>query len=140
VAAFFGWLDTLLGWLGDLNIYMNLGFYVFFSTLIFAVWAVTVFVLDRLTCWKVLPGQLIQQTLLSGASKSYDTRGIVFERVRQDLFRHWILGLGSGDLKIIIGGVRGEPVSVPNVLFVDSKVRAIQALIASQQVVAGTPS
>jgi hypothetical protein len=137
-AALFGVMDRLLTWLGELNIYMNLGFYVFFSTLIFVVWVVTVFIFDRWTCWRVLPGQLIHQTWLSGASKSYDTRGMVFERVRQDLFRHWILGLGSGDLKITIGGVRGEPMNVPNVLFVDSKVRAIQALIASQQVVAGT--
>ena len=25
---------------------------------------------------------------------------MVFEKIRQDLFRHWILGLGSGDLRI----------------------------------------
>jgi hypothetical protein len=137
-AALFGVMESLLTWLGELNIYMNLGFYVFFSTLIFVVWVITVFVFDHWTCWRVLPGQLIHQSRFSGASKSYDTRGMVFERVRQDLFRHWILGLGSGDLKIIIGGVRGEPMNVPNVLFVDSKVKAIQALIASQQVVAGT--
>jgi hypothetical protein len=63
--------------------------------------------------------------------KSYDTRGIVFEKIRQDLFRHWLLGLGSGDLKITLPGQRDE-IYIPNVLFVDSKVRRIQALIATR--------
>jgi hypothetical protein len=138
VAAYFEWWETLLGWLGDLTIYMNMGFYVFFSTMILIVWIITVFFFDRLVWWKVVPGQLTQERLVGSGMKSYDTRGIVFEKIRQDLFRHWLLGLGSGDLKITLPGQRDE-IYIPNVLFVDTKVRRIQALIATRIEVEAKP-
>ncbi len=128
--AYFGWWEEALNWMGKVSIYMNMGFYVFFSTLVFFVWAFSVFVYDRLGYWRVTPGQLTHDAVIGGAQKSYDTRGMVFEKHRQDLFRHWVLGLGSGDIQISTTGVRRETVSIPNVLFVDSKVSAIQKMIA----------
>jgi hypothetical protein len=130
-AAYFDLWETFLGWLGDLNIYMNMGFYVFFSTLVLIMWAGTVFISDRFTYWRVTPGQITQLYLVGGGSKSFDTRGILFEKVRQDLFRHWILGFGSGDLRITLAGAGKQTVEVPNVLFVGTKVRQIQELIAT---------
>jgi len=91
-----------------------------------------VFVYDRLTYWRVTPGQLTHDTVIGGAQRSYDTRGMVFEKQRQDLFRHWILGFGSGDIEISTMGARRETFSIPNVLFVDAKVSAIQRMIAMQ--------
>ena len=88
------------------------------------------FVYDRLSYWRVTPGQLTHDTVIGGAQKSYDTRGMVFEKHRQDLFRHWVLGLGSGDIQISTTGARRETVSIPNVLFVDAKVGEIQKMIA----------
>jgi hypothetical protein len=128
--AYFGLWEDMLNWMGKVSIYMNMGFYVFFSTLVFIVWAFSVFVYDRLTYWRVTPGQLTHDTVIGGAQKSYDTRGMVFEKHRQDLFRHWVLGLGSGDIQISTTGARRETVSIPNVLFVDSKVGEIQKMIA----------
>jgi hypothetical protein len=111
---------------------MNMGFYVFLSTLVLIVWAFFVFVYDRLTYCRVTPGQFTQDTVIGGAQKSYDTRGMVFEKNRQDLFRHWILGFGSGDIEISTIGARRESFSIPNVLFVDAKVGEIQKMIAMQ--------
>ncbi|HWG44628.1 MAG TPA: hypothetical protein VN688_17760 [Gemmataceae bacterium] len=128
--AYFGWWEDVLNWMGMVSIYMNMGFYVFFSTLVLIVWAFSVFVYDRLTYWRVTPGQLTHDTVVGGAQKSYDTRGMVFEKRRQDLFRHWILGFGSGDIEISTTGARRETVSIPNVLFVDAKVSAVQKMIA----------
>jgi hypothetical protein len=128
--AYFEIWGTVLGWLGLVSIYMNVGFYVFFSTLIFLVWAFSVFIYDRLSYWKVKPGQITHEAVIGGAEKSYDTRGMVFEKHREDLFRHWVLGLGSGDIQISTTGARRETVYVPNVLFVDSKINEIQRLIA----------
>jgi hypothetical protein len=130
LAAYLGLWYMLLGWFSMLSIHMNLGFYVFFSTLIFIVWATAVFGYDRLHYWRVTPGQITYEYLIGGAAKSYDTRGMVFEKHRQDLFRHWVLGLGSGDIEISTMGAKREHLAVPNVLFVDSKVAAIQQLIA----------
>ena len=130
--AYLGWWEEVLGWMGKVSIYMNMGFYVFFSTLVLIVWAFSVFVYDRLTYWRVTPGQLTHDTVIGGAQKSYDTRGMVFEKNRQDLFRHWILGFGSGDIEISTTGARRESFSIPNVLFVDAKVGEIQKMIAMQ--------
>jgi hypothetical protein len=129
-AAYFDWWPSLLGWLGHLEIYMNLGFYLFFSSLIFIVWALNFVIFDRMTYWKLTPGQLTQEYVIGGAAKSWDTRGMVFEKVRQDLFRNWVLGFGSGEIKISTMGAHRETFAIDNVLFVDAKVRKIQSLIA----------
>ena len=130
LAAYMGWWDTLLGWFSLLSIHMNLGFYVTFSTLLFIVWAISTFLYDHLSYWRVTPGQVTHDYLIGAASKSYDTRGMVFEKHRNDLFRHWILGFGSGDINISTTGAQKTSIAIPNVLFVDSKVQAIQRLIA----------
>jgi hypothetical protein len=109
---------------------MNMGFFILFSTLIFIVWAGSVFIYDRMSYWKIRPGQITHEYVIGGAEKSYDTRGMVFEKNRQDLFRHWLLGLGSADLVIHTTGARRETLVVPNVLFVDAKVNEIQHMIA----------
>jgi hypothetical protein len=129
LAYFELWAD-LLASAGLVALYMNMGFYVVFSTLVFGLWALSVFVYDRLSYWKVLAGQITHETVVGGAQRSYDTRGMVFEKQRADLFRHLVLGLGSGDLVISTTGAKPETVAVPNVLFLSSKVRQIQHLIA----------
>jgi len=128
--AYLNLWETVLSYFGRLEIYMNMGFYLFFSTAVFLVWAFSFFVYDRLTYWRVRPGQVTHETVIGGAETSYDTRGMVFEKHREDLFRHWVLGLGSGDMQFITTGARHETVSVPNVLFIDWKLRVIQRLIA----------
>lgn len=130
--AYMGWWEEVLNWMGRVSIYMNMGFYVFFSTLVLLVWAFSVFVYDRFSYWRVTPGQLTHDAIIGGAQKSYDTRGMVFEKRRQDLFRHWVLGLGSGDIEISTTGARRETFNIPNVLFVDEKISAIQKMIAMQ--------
>ncbi len=132
LSLYFGWWETLAGLFGLVSIHMNMGFYVCFSTLIFIVWFLAVFVHDRLSYFRVTPGQITHDFVIGGAAKSYDTRGMVFEKHRNDLFRHWILGLGSGDIQISTTGAVRETILIPNVLFVDTKLAAIQRLIAMQ--------
>ncbi|HVS38429.1 MAG TPA: hypothetical protein VMS17_22920 [Gemmataceae bacterium] len=132
LSLYFGWWEQLATWFSLISIHMNMGFYVCFSTMIFIVWFVSVFIYDRLNYWRVTPGQMTHDFLIGGSAKSYDTRGMVFEKHRNDLFRHWIIGLGSGDIEISTMGAKRETFAVPNVLFVDSKVAEIQRLIAMQ--------
>jgi len=132
LVLYFGWWDRLADLFDQLSIHMNMGFYVCFSTLVFVVWFLLTFVHDRLSYWRVTPGQITHDYIIGGSARSYDTRGMVFEKYRNDLFRHWILGLGSGDINISTMGAKRESFSVPNVLFVDAKVAAIQRLIAMQ--------
>jgi hypothetical protein len=128
--AYIGWWDEVFAWLGGLEIHLNLGAYFWFSTLLFAVWAATVFGLDRMSYWEVKPGQLTHRSLFGSASMSYNAQGMGLEKHRDDLFRHWLLGLGAGDLTIRTSGATREEIDVPNVLFIGSKVEAIQKLIA----------
>ena len=130
--AFFGLWDLVLGWLGDLKIQMNLGAFFWFSVLMFLTWALTVFVFDRLSYWRFTPGQVTNVFLIGAAAKSYDTENLILEKYRDDVFRHWILGLGSGDLHIRPYGARSEEIGVPNVQFIGSKIRELQRLIATE--------
>jgi hypothetical protein len=130
--AYMGWWGRVMDWMGEVRIYMNMGFYVFFSTLVFLVWAFAVFVYDHMSYWKVRPGQITHERVIGGAERSYDTRGMIFEKHREDLFRHWIIGMGSGDIQISTTGAKKETIYVPNVLFVDSKIDAIQRMISVQ--------
>lgn len=132
VLAFFGLWDPILNWFGDLKIQMNLGAYFWFSTLMFVVWASTVFIFDRMSYWRVTPGQITHEFVFGAAAKSYDTENLVLEKYRDDVFRHWVLGLGSGDLHIQPYGANREEIEVLNVLFLGNKIQAIQHLIATQ--------
>jgi hypothetical protein len=100
--------------------------------MLFIAWALAVFVFDRMTYWKITPGQITHEYVFGSGSDSYDTNGMVLEKHRDDLFRHWILGLGSGDLRIHTMGANREKLDIPNVLFVGSKINVIQKMIATE--------
>jgi len=128
--AYVGWWNTILSAVAGLAIYMNLSFYLFFSTAMFVVWFLAVFVFVRLDYYRFKPGQMVHVTVFGGGEETFDTRGMAVTKMRDDLFRHWILGLGSGDMHIIATGARAADFTIPNVLFVGTKLQQIQTLIA----------
>jgi len=130
--AYFGLWDNILAWAGKLSVHMNLGGYVIFSTLMFGAWFLAVFVFDRMSYWRIKPGQITHEVVFGTGSRSYDTNGMMVEKHRDDLFRHWVLGLGSGDLRIHTSGANRETLEVPNVLFVGAKIEALQRMIATE--------
>lgn len=128
--AWFGWWDDILRFIPQLSARANVGFYLLFSTAILVVWLLAFLIFDRLAVWRVRPGQMVEEKLIGGQARSYDTNGLVFERRGQGLFHDIILGLGAGDLILTIGGANEETIQIPNVLFVNRKVKAIQRLIS----------
>ncbi len=77
----------------------------------------------------------IRVCLAVGAGETvYDTTGMTFEKRQNDLFRHWIVGLGSGDLVMHRTNTNQE-IDMPNVLFIGAKVKEIEQLIKEKQVV-----
>jgi hypothetical protein len=139
IMAYYRVWDDVLGWFGNLTVYMNQGAYFWFSTLMFLTWFLTVFVFDRMNYWVFKPGQVTYQKFWGAGSESYDTENMNLEKHRDDLFRHWLLGLGSGDLKIHTHGPKGREIHIPNVLFIGFKVDAIQHLIATEPAAARHP-
>jgi hypothetical protein len=130
--AYLGWWDTVLEWFGHLSIHMNMGAYVFISVLLFAVWVLTVFGFDRMSYWQITPGQVTRTRVFGAGQTSYDTRNMVMEKRRNDFFRHWVLGLGSGDLEIYTEGGNRQTLHIPNVMFVGQKVLALREMIATK--------
>ncbi len=128
--AWFGWWTVILDWVGRLRVHLNLGAYLTFSTLMFIVWAVTVFGIDRTSYWLIKPGQLTHEFVFGAGSRSYDTTNMVLEKFQGDLFKNWIIGLGTGDLRIQTMGANHDTIDIPNVLFVTRKVALVQEMIA----------
>lgn len=128
--ALAGWWDDVLAWVPYLSVHMNMGFYVVFSTLLFGIWLVTFFFFDRLNYYIVRPGQLIHVSRIGGAEETWDARGMFVEERADDYFRHYLLGLGSGDLKITTSGAKKQEIHIQNVLFANHKVGMIQRLVA----------
>ncbi len=128
--AYLDWWEEIFRAISRLAIFMNLGFYVFFSTAVFLMWALGVFFFDRFDYWVFRPGQVVHQMVFGGGSRSYDTHGMSLYKLRNDLFRHWILGLGSGDIHMAPTGGASEEFILPNVMFVGRKITAIQQLVS----------
>jgi hypothetical protein len=131
--AYLGWWTQILHWFGLQYVHMSLGFYLFFSTGLLLLWLLTVFVFDRLSFWRVRPGQITHEYVLGAVELSYDTETMVLTKQQGDIFRNWILGLGSGDLKITTMGGTGVTIMLENVLFAARKERQIQRLIALKE-------
>jgi hypothetical protein len=132
LCAYLGWWEALFGIIGREYIFMNREFYLFSSTILCVAWLITVFLVDHLSFWRFRPGQITHEYLSGIVDKSYDTDNMILSKRQDDLFRHWIIGLGSGDLHLQTMGGRGVEANVSNVLFVIGKMSKIQRLIATK--------
>jgi hypothetical protein len=122
--------ESVFGWVVSHKIYMAGGAYLWISTVLFVLWLIVVFGLDRISYWQIEPGQLTHESLFGSGSKSYNTQGMMLEKHQDDVFRHWLLGLGSGDMRVRTSGATREQIDIPNVMLVGSKIAAMQRLIA----------
>ncbi len=126
--AWLGWWDNIVAMIPYLAIFMNLGFYLFFSIFLFVLWGLAFFVFDRLEYFRIRPGMLTHELIVGGAETSYDTRNMVVEQLPMDFFRNYLLGLGAGDMRILTSGALSTELTLTNVLFVNRKTRAAQKL------------
>ena len=130
------WNDVLT-YFGFLDIRINLGGYLLISSVLFVIWCIVVFLFDKQLYMVFSPGQLRVRLEIGEGETAYDTTGMTIQKQRSDLFRHWILGLGSGDLIVRTSGAQAHHFDLPNVLFLGRKVREIEDLLRSRQVVSG---
>ena len=130
-----GWWDAIFSALGDLHIYINLAGYLFIGLGLLLLWLFTMYFFDRQIYMIFNPGQLKVCLEIGGGETAYDTQGMVIQRQRDDLFRHWILGLGSGDLIVRTSGAHSHEFHMENVLNVNSKLREIEEMMRDKQVV-----
>jgi hypothetical protein len=137
VFALFHWWDAIFHAISLLDIRINSGGYFFISTVLLIVWLITFVLFDRQLYMIFTPGQLKVRLEIGGGEKAFDTQGMTIEKQRSDLFRHWILGLGSGDLIVNTSGAHVQHFDLPNVLFIGKKVQQIEDMLREKAVVKG---
>jgi hypothetical protein len=135
LALFPGAWEDIIGAIGDLHIFIGMAGYLFFSTVLFLMWLVSMFIFDHQTYIIFEPGQMKVCEEVGGGEKAYDTQGMSLEKQRSDLFRHWVLGLGSGDLTVRTSGATPHQITLNNVLFISRKLHRIEAMQREKQVV-----
>ena len=129
IFALAGWWEGILRHLSLLDIRINAGGYFFISGILFFLWLFTVLVFDKQVYMVFMAGQFKVCTEVGGGEQSYSTIGMTVEKQRSDLFRHWILGFGSGDLIVKTTGAQAHHFEMSNVLFVSRKVQQIEDMV-----------
>jgi hypothetical protein len=136
VLSLYGWWKNVLDWFHLLHVQINLAGYLFLATWLFAIWVVTVFYFDTRTYVIISAGQVRVRQAIGQGEKIYDATNLALHLQPNILFRHRVLGLlTAGDLVVRTGGPHSEVFEWPNVLFVRSRLRQIEHLLQSREVV-----
>ncbi len=139
IFALLDWWDRILETLSFLDIRINMGGYLLISSVLFVLWLIVTLLFDKQMYMVFTPGQLRVRLEIGEAETAYDTAGMTIQKQRSDLFRHWILGFGSGDLIVKTAGAQAHTFDMPNVLFLGRRVREIEDMLRSRPVVAAQP-
>jgi hypothetical protein len=137
ILAMAGWWDDILEAAGQSHVYINAFGYLAISLPLLVLWLVVVLFFDHRMYMVFTPGQLRVHQEVGSGEVAYDTVGMVVAKRRSDLFRHWLLGFGSGDLLVKTAGANAQQFEMQNVLFVGSKLRLIQQMLQTREVVGG---
>ena len=137
ILALAGWWDDILEAAVHSRVYINAFGYLAFSLPLLVLWLVVVLFFDRQMYMVFTPGQMRVCQEVGSGEVTHDTVGMVVAKRRSDLFRHWLLGFGSGDLLVKTAGAQAQQFEMQNVLFVGSKLQLIQQMLQTREVVGG---
>jgi hypothetical protein len=136
------------------HIYISMQGYMFLGIFFLLVWLFSLLVYDRRTYIMVTPGQFRVRQEIGQGELIYDVTLMMFERKRDDFFRHKILGLGlldylrrylnlgflpsgTGDLVFRLSGGQGQVIHWPNVWDVERTLQMLRHRLAEREVVPG---
>jgi len=137
IFALAGWWDAIIRGVQLLDIRINAGGYFFIAAALLGIWLFTTLFFDRQIYMIFTPGQGRVCQEIGGGETAFDVMGMTIEKHRDDLFRHWVLGLGSGDLTVRTSGANPQTFNLHNVLFVGRKLALIQDMQRERPVVKG---
>ncbi len=135
--AYVEWWDDVLRLFGLMHVYLNASGYFVIGTSLLILWIFTTFISDRLVYMAFSPGQFRVMREIGEGETAFDVLGMSIHKRRNDIFRHWILGLGSGDLVVNTGGAHPQTFELSNVLFVGQKIEILEQMLQEREVVAG---
>ena len=130
-----GWIDAILHALYLLDVRINMAGYMTISLFLLIIWLVSLLLFDKQRYICFTPGQFKVCDEVGGGEQVYSTDGMTLQKQRSDFFRHIVLGLGSGDLVIRTSGAQAHHIDLPNVLFIGAKVREIEHLLKTKNVI-----
>jgi hypothetical protein len=131
--AFFGMWDNILAFFGGMDIRMNAAGYLFIGIPLFVVWAFVFFIQDRMHYMTFDEGQIRYVLEIGDSAMVVSSEGAMVEKRRSDVFRHWILGMGTGDLLIRLQN--GQEINMHNVTNANRKMALINDLLRHRPIV-----
>lgn len=135
IFALAGIWDMVFRFVGSSDIHITAAGYLCMAIPLFLIWLAVFLLYDRRNYAKFGRGQFTIHHTFGVGVTTYEVQGLSLEKKRDNLFRHWLLGMGSGDLVIRTGGANAQTFELPNVLFVGSKLVMAQRLLQERQVV-----
>jgi hypothetical protein len=135
ILALTGIWDKFFRLLGPTDIHITAAGYLCLAIPLFVIWLAVFLLYDRMNYATFSRRQFAIHHAFGVGVTTYEVHGLSLEKKRDALFRHWLLGMGSGDLIIRTGGPNAQTFELPNVLFVSSKLRTAQRLLQQRQVV-----
>jgi hypothetical protein len=135
IFAVTGIWDLVFRLVGSSDVHITAAGYLWMAAPLFLIWLAVFLFYDRMNYARFGRGQFTIHHAFGAGATTYEVQGLSLEKKRDDLFRHWLLGMGSGDLVIRTGGANARTFELPNVLFVGSKLVTAQRLLQERQVV-----
>jgi hypothetical protein len=135
--AVLGLWDPILRALQVLDIHINAFGYLSISLILFVIWFVMFFFFDRLTYMVFARNRLRVRKAIGEGEQVFDMRGMVFQRHRDDMFRHWLLGFGTADLTVFTSGANAQQIEMPNVFGIGRKLSLIHTMLQEMEVTKG---
>jgi hypothetical protein len=132
--AVLGLWDPILRALQLFDIHMNAFGYLTISLFLFVIWLVMFLAFDRLKYMIFTRNRLRVRKAIGEGEKIFDMRGMVFQRHRDDIFRHWLLGFGTADLTVFTSGANAQQIEMPNVFGISRKLTLIHTMLQELEV------
>ena len=121
--------DQIFDAIGELRIHINMAGYLFIGVAVFVLWAAATFVFDKRSYIIFTPGQIRVCEHIGASVQTYNSAGVNLEKQRDDLFRHYILGFGSGDLIVRTSGADRHEIKMPNVLGIGWRLKSVEDML-----------
>jgi hypothetical protein len=132
--AWIGWWGSILGFLGGLEIRINAAGYLCIGVPLFVAWVGVVGVYDRMHYVIFGRGQIRYVLEVGDGEVVMPSEGAVVEKKRSDVFRHWVLGLGTGDLMIRSAAPNSPTIELKNVVRIQTKLAVIDKMLREKAV------
>jgi len=129
--------DPIFRTIGFLDIHINAFGLFSISLFLFVMWLLMFLVFDRLTYMIFTRGRLRVRKAIGEGELVFDMRGMTFQRHRDDMFRHWLLGFGTADLTVFTSGANAQQLEMPNVMNIGRKLELINTMLQELEVTKG---